>query len=152
MEKSNSSNKIAFASPLFACTQKTLVSNDSSCNLCLDLLGGNSSFSETILEATGKILDIRLTTRSSSSTSLALFRPFESSNLGSRESTRRTCALLDVVRTTSATSAESVGFVVLFTEGLCSLCHLIKKELGLQKKEVDCPHLEPVLSRRSLKI
>ncbi len=81
-----------------------------------------------MLGATVNILEIPETASSSGCAALGLCAPVEGSLLGIRVTARRPARLLNVVRSESASSAESVGLVVATTERICSLCHVSKQK------------------------
>ncbi len=76
---------------------------------------GSSSLTETVLEATGQVLQMTHATSTGGLSSLGLGAPVEGTHTGSRVGALGAGLLLLVVGTVTATLAEGVGFSVTLT-------------------------------------
>ena len=77
---------------------------------------GDTTLTETVLEATVDILQVTLTTRSSGVSAFGLLAPVVRALLGLGVSARSTAGFLNVISTLSAADTESVRLVVAATE------------------------------------
>ncbi|RNA38550.1 hypothetical protein BpHYR1_027418 [Brachionus plicatilis] len=86
-----------------------------------------SSLSEAILESSVNVLQVSSATSTSGVSSFGFFTPVILAESGTGEAARRASLLLNVIRASSATTAQSVRLVVTFTKTLRTLGHFLSK-------------------------